>query len=385
LNPIVAERFADRLRGFARPWELATFVWIPAIILAYTGWYELHARRALEDFGIFRTAAKAVLRGHSPFVAPDPHALAHFDKFVYPPSTAFFFAPFAVLPLHLGQFLMFLAGLLATFAAMRLLGVVDWRCYGLAIMTPPVVNSLALGAVTPFLLLGAALVWRYRDRPAACGATAAVTAVTKLFLWPLGLWLVATRRLRAAAACAVAGALVVVGGWAAIGFAGLHDYPDLLRVLTRVEQGVSYSPIALLGLTGTAATAAALVLTGLVAVAVAVAARGEDGERRAFVVAVAGALVSTPLLWLHYLQLLLIPLALYRPRLSRLWYVQLALWLTPASHANGHSWKIALALAVLGLIVARTLYPRQTQFLADAPSRLRALLPRRAPRPVGAD
>lgn len=381
----MAERFADRLRGFARPWELATFVWVPAIVLAYTGWYELHARRALEDFGIFRTAAKAVMHGHSPFVAPNPHALAHFDKFVYPPSTAFFFAPFAVLPLHLGQFLMFLAGLLATVGAMRLLGVVDWRCYGLAIMTPPVVNSLALGAVTPFLVLGAALVWRYRDRPTVSGTAAAVTAVTKLFLWPLGLWLLATRRLRGTAVCAVVGALVIAGGWAAISFAGLREYPDLLRVLTRVEQGVSYSPIALFGLTGTAATAAAFALTALVVAAVIVAARGEDGERRAFVVAVAGALVSTPLLWLHYLQLLLIPLALYRPRLSRLWCVQLALWLTPASHANGHSWKIALALAVLALTVARTLYPRQTQFLADAPARLRALLPRREPRPVGAE
>jgi alpha-1,2-mannosyltransferase len=385
LNPTVAERFADRLRNFARPWELATFVWVPAIILAYTGWYELHARRALEDFGIFRTAAKAVLHGHSPFVAPNPHALAHFDKFVYPPSTAFFFAPFTVLPLHLGQFLMFVAGLLATVFALRLLGVTDWRCYGLTIMTPPVVNSLALGAVTPFLLLGAALVWRYRDRPAVTGPSAAVTAITKLFLWPLGLWLLATRRLRATIGCVLVGFLVVVAGWAAISFAGLRTYPDLLRVLTRVEQGASYSPIALFGLTGTAATAAALVLTALVAVAVVVAARGPDGDRRAFVIAVAGALVSTPLLWLHYLQLLLIPLALYRPRLSRLWYVQLALWLTPASHANGHSWKIALALAVLALIVARTLYPRQTQFLADAPARLRALLARREPRPLGAE
>ena len=77
------ETFGDRLRGFARPWELA----------------ELRARNALEDFGIFRTAASAVIHGRSPYVAtPTAAAVAHFDKFVYPPVAALVFAPFTALP-----------------------------------------------------------------------------------------------------------------------------------------------------------------------------------------------------------------------------------------------------------------------------------------------
>src|SRR5437016_2706725 len=71
LNALVARRregFADRLRGFARPWELACFIWVPAIALAYVFWYELRARSALEDFGISRAAARAVLHGRSPYV-----------------------------------------------------------------------------------------------------------------------------------------------------------------------------------------------------------------------------------------------------------------------------------------------------------------------------
>ena len=90
--------FGDRLRGFARPWELASFVWFPALGIAYAFWYELRARVALEDFGIFRTAALAVVHGHSPYVAPTASALSHFDKFVYPPAAAILFAPLAALP-----------------------------------------------------------------------------------------------------------------------------------------------------------------------------------------------------------------------------------------------------------------------------------------------
>jgi alpha-1,2-mannosyltransferase len=363
LNPIVAERFADRLRAFARPWELASFVWLPMILLSYTVWYELRARRALEDFGIFRVAAHAVMHGRSPYVAVDPHAFAHFDKFVYPPSTAVFFEPFALLPLHVAQVAMFVLSLVCTFAALRLLGVNDWRCYGATALSPTIVNSLALGAVTPFLLLGAAAAWRYRDRAVLTGAVAALTGVTKLFLWPLGLWLLITRRLRATLVCVAVGLTTLVAGWAAIGFADARSYPHMLSVLTKVEQPFSYSPLAFFRFSERTGSLVSVALVVLLAVAVALAARGSDGDRRSFAVAVAGALVATPLLWLHYLALLYVPIALYRPRLSGLWLLPLVLWLTPASHANGSAWRIAVALAVVALVIVRTVAESKTEWL----------------------
>jgi hypothetical protein len=93
----------------------------------------------------------------------------------------------------------------------------------------------------------------------------------------------------------------------------------------------------------------------LVVLAVSLAARGADGERRSFAVAVLGSLVATPVLWLHYFALLFVPIALYRPRLSGLWFVPLVLWVTPAGHSEGSLWKIALALAVTAIVAARTL------------------------------
>src|SRR5207244_1471828 len=125
------------------------------------------------------------------------------------------------------------------------------------------------------------------------GPVAAVTAVMKLFLWPLGLWLLVTRRLRATLTFVFVGVAVVIGGWATIGFAGLRSYPHLLHVLAQVEQGVSYSPVALLGLSGTAATLLSLALVGLTVLGVALGARGDDGDRRSFTIAIAGSLVAT--------------------------------------------------------------------------------------------
>lgn len=373
----VAERLADRLRAFARPWEVACFIWIPAIAIAYACWWELRASSRLEDFGIFRKAAKAVLDGRSPYPVADPHALAHFDKFVYPPSTALLFTPLAELPLAVAEVIMLVLGVLCVFVALRLLGVRDWRCYGIAAASAPAVNSLALGAITSFLLVGAAATWRYRDRPAVAGPVAAVTAVSKLFLWPLGFWLLVTRRLRATLVFGVVSILVVLAGWSAIGFAGFRSYPHLLRVLAQVDEGTSYSLVALLHLSGNAAALFSLALTGVVLLAVAAAARGADGDRRSFAVAVTGALLATPVLWAHYFVLLLVPIALYRPRLSGVWFLPAVLWLTPATHSQGSLWRIGLALAVVALVLARTVGERQTQWPLDRAAGFRLLAPRR--------
>jgi hypothetical protein len=69
---------------------------------------------------------------------------------------------------------------------------------------------------------------------------------------------------------------------------------------------------------------------------------------------VVASLLATPLLWLHYLLLLFVPIALYRPRLSGLWFLPLLLWATPTTHSHGTTWRIALALAVVAVVAVRT-------------------------------
>ena len=118
----------------------------------------------------------------------------------------------------------------------------------------------------------AALVWRYRDAPLAAGASLGVSIAAKIFLWPLTIWLAATRR-AAAAAWSVGVALVVlVVSWAVVGFRGLSDYPELVRRLSDRMDERGYTVYALgidLGLSPSVAWALWLG----VAVAVLVAAR----------------------------------------------------------------------------------------------------------------
>ena len=166
---IFDETFDDRLRAFATPWELTCFVWIPGIAIGFAAWEEAHSPISLEDFGIFRKAAVAVLHGQSPYVTPVPDAFVHFNRFVYPPVAALLFAPFAAMPSAPAEVLMFVGGFAAILSALRVLGVRDWRCYGLTLVSAPALNSVALGTLTSFLLLGAALVWRYRDNPVGRG------------------------------------------------------------------------------------------------------------------------------------------------------------------------------------------------------------------------
>jgi alpha-1,2-mannosyltransferase len=351
------ERLAARMRALGQPWELAAFLWVPFLLFAVVVAADLHFRSSLGDWEIFRAAARSALHGHSPYPAADPAALAHNDRFVYPPITALTVAPLAVLPDLAGRALILLLTLACVLLALRLLGVRDWRCYGLALLTAPVLNTVSLGALSSVMLLGVAAAWRYRDRRYVAALATALTAVAKLFAWPLVVWLVATRRLRTATATCVFALVLLVGGWAAIGFAGLSGYPHLLRVLSRVEAVQSYSLVGLLRLHGGAAAALTAVISIAVVIGVFVAARGPEGDRRSLSVAVAGALLATPVLWLHYLVLLFVPIALARPRLSAVWFLPLAFWASPLAHSEGSVWRTCFVLAVAAAIVGRTVVP----------------------------
>jgi alpha-1,2-mannosyltransferase len=362
-------RIGDAVRSFAAPWEFALFLCLPLVLLAVVFASDLRWSSSLGDWQIFRAAARTVVHGHSPYVAVDPASLSQNDKFVYPPVTALLVAPLAVLPVELGRVLVLLLAVACVLVALRLLGVSDWRCYGLALLTAPVVDTVSLGALSTVLLLGAAAAWRYRDRPVVGGVAVAGTAVAKLFLWPLGLWLVATRRWRSALWAAALGGAMLVGGWAAIGFAGLSSYPHLLRVLSRVEAVESYSLAGLFRLTGGSALALTAASAALVAAAVLRTARGRDGDRRALAVALVGSVLATPVLWLHYFVLLFVPLALYRPRLSALWFAPLAFWITPLAHSGGSVWRTAVALVVAAAIAGLAVSQPTGRVVLRRPSR----------------
>jgi hypothetical protein len=308
---VLAAKVAARLYYDPALWALAGWVVAP-------------------DLGIFLEAGDAILDGRSPYQAVE--GIGHYLGYVYPPLLAFAVIPLSVLPPAAAASIWALATFGFVAWSLWLLGVRDWRCYPVALLWPFTREAVEYGAIGPLLLLFVALLWCYRDHSwGAAGATAGSIAA-KLFLWPLALWLAFTGRVRAAALSVALTLVLVFVPWAFIGFTGLSQYPELLDEVADQQDYRSYSVIALVrSLGGSPALAQALsIALGLALLVLAFReARRADApsrtrDRRSLTLTLAAALVLTPVVWPHYLVLLLAPIALARPRLSGLWLFVLA-------------------------------------------------------------
>ena len=216
---------------------------------------------------------------------------------------------------------------------MRIVGVRDWRCLVLAVTTPVVVHGLYYGNVTVLLLVPLALAWRYRDRAAIAGVSVGLAIAAKLFVWPLVVWLLLTRRFRAAAWALGSSIALLLGAWAVIGFEGLRDYPALLRAVQDVYAVRSVSVSTVAGAVGVPVGAAVAVATATGIACIAVAAwlvRGENGDRRSFAGLVAASILASSIVWPNYLALLLVPVAITWPRFAPIWLFGYVAWLAGA-------------------------------------------------------
>jgi alpha-1,2-mannosyltransferase len=327
------------------------------------------------DFAIFLNAADDVRSGESPYVDPDTVSEDAPAPYVYPPLLAIVLIPATALPDEVAGsspvgVLVSLLLVACVVGALLVLDVRDWRCYPVALLYPPTLENIEYGAVGPVLALLVALAWRYRDRVLAVSAALGGAIVLKVFLWPLLVWLAATRRWAAALGAAAVTVGLALSSWAVIGFRGLGDYPELLRRLSDVEAENSYSAFAVLVALGLPATLARVLVVVAAAALLVLAWRvargtGHDGEgdRRAFVLALAAGFVLTPILWLHYLVLLVVPIALARPRLSVLWFVPLALTVFEAldwyrGWPRGDGPALASVAVVAALVFAISAGPR---------------------------
>ena len=167
-------------------------------------------------------AAEAVLDGRSPYPELDDPILEDQKGYVYPPQLVVALIPFTPLPIDVVAVLVTFALLALVALTLWILDVRDLRCYAAAFLWMPTTSGVLLGNVSIPLAFALAVAWRYREtlwRP-ALAVGLAVSA--KLLLWPVFVWMVATRRLRAAALSALIGAVVTFAAWAAIGFDGLR-------------------------------------------------------------------------------------------------------------------------------------------------------------------
>lgn len=332
---------------------------LPAVSLAYVLGDVAFGAGVAPDFSYYHATAEELLDSESILPTGDFDPDAGFVlEYVYPPLTAIVVTPLTTVSVEAASTVWCLLLVVALVVALALVGVRDWRCYGLAFTWPPALDAVETGNVTILLALTAAVAWRWRDRPDSSGTALGVGLALKLVLWPLAVWLAATRRVRAIVWAVVAGIVVVLASWAVVRFDGLWEYPDLLRRLSEVMEPLSYSVYALaldLGLPSLVARVLWLALgITLLAGIVVLGRRGDD--RAAFALALAAAVAWSPIVWIHYFTLVLLAVAVAHPKLSLAWFVGIPMQLVVTNAAyNGSTVQTASVLVLAAVAVALVL------------------------------
>jgi Glycosyltransferase family 87 len=287
---------------------------------------------------------RAILEGRSPLRRLDAEPQ---NGSVYPPAAQVATLPFALLPHDVGLVL-WLATLGAAVAfALRLCGVRDWRLFAVALCSPPVLYGFAYANLSLLITFALALTWVWRDQHRRAAIVVGALIAARLFLWPVLVWLVITRRFRATAEALLATVVLSLVGWAAVAFRRIDEFTLVVRdnASEYIDDGVSVASIASnLGLSVPAASAVGLA-AGIAALALAWWAREQDLE--SFSWAIVAALFASPVVWSHYYALLLVPLALSTPMLSRWWllpYLTIP-QLTVAAGAGGRVLDAAAGIA----------------------------------------
>ncbi len=261
------------------------------------------------DVDVFLRAGAAVGDGRDPYPpAGTPEVYSGF-AFVYPYLVVFPFVPLSALG-HRAAEVFIAVSVAAVFAGTWLAGARRPRTFALVLAASCTITGLQMGTLNALLFLGLVTLWRIRDTPAAAGVVAALLVYSKLFLAPVLLFLLLTRRL-----AAFAGALAVLGLLFGVGEltspVGTHAYTRMLSVLAREEAPDGLSLTGLLVNVGIGLDAASrlawVVALGLVA-ACWRAVRGGHREHLLFAGTVAAALIASPVVWSHYLLLLVAPL-----------------------------------------------------------------------------
>lgn len=345
---------------------------LPLVALYYTlGPVAFGDARPADFHFAYYPAAEAIVAGEA-FYPIKGFMLGGAQEFVinyvYPPLTAVATIPLTVLPAGHADVLFQLLLVAAFIGTLAVIGVRDWRCYGLAFLWPPVTDAIATGNVSILLGFTAGLAWRFRDQPVRAGASVGISVATKIFLWPLVIWLAATRRVAGAFWSASTGLALLLLTWGAVRFHGLAEYPGLVRRLSERADEQGYTVYALgvdVGMSAGLARALWIALAvAILAVALVLGRRGDD--RRSYVLALTAAIAFSPIVWLHYFALLLVIVAVVQPRLGPMWFVGLPLQVFVTTGVyNGSTLQTIAVLAAAAVTVALALRPAVVEKRAD--------------------
>ena len=307
--------------------------------------------------------AEAVLHGDDVYEAPDAD-LSDRANLLWPMTAVLPVVPLTALPPGAADWVATVLVLATLVGALWILEIRDWRVYGVVLLWPSVIEAVQTANASLPLTLLVALMWRYRDRAVIAGLALGYGIALKFFLWPVAAWLALVGRVRAAAVAALVACASLL---LLLPFTSIADYVRLLRHLGQTFEHDAYTPFALLtdlGVPDTAARAVTVVL-GLAVLELA-------RRRRSLGLAIAAALVLSPIVWRHFFTLLIVPLALSRPRFDAVWLIPIGLWVGDGTF-NGAPWQTACCLAlVAATFVLCEIHPRERQATSLSPGAVHA-------------
>ncbi|MGI9092279.1 MAG: glycosyltransferase family 87 protein [Mycobacteriales bacterium] len=322
-----------------------------AVLTGATVWVLLLRPVTPLDFRVFYSAGLAVRHGVDPYPAPNAAAVWSGSAFVYPYPAAWLFTSLAALSVHAASLLWAILSVAAITAGVWLLVGARWGVLLAVLLASPTLDGLQMGSVNAVLFLGLAIAWRWRDRMWIMAPTIALLIALKLFLWPLGLWLLMSRRWPAALGAAAIGTAIGAVGFQA-GPLGPVTYLRLLNQLGAHEVGRGSGLQGLLVTWGATPPAAEMIgVLGALALMYVIARRTDPAAPALYVAALAAALFASPVVWHHYYLLAAVPLLLLcRPSGAAGWYLLIG-WASVAPHPSADVSLIVLTVVADGVLV----------------------------------
>jgi hypothetical protein len=254
------------------------------------------------------------------------------DLYLYPPPLGITMGLLARMPGQEGAGAWYLLHIVVLALACALMPVrrrTKLLTFGVAALSFGVLRDVTMGNVSVLLLLPLALGWRWLDRPAGSLALAIAASVRVTFGVFL-LWFLVRRAWRPFLWMAMGGLALIVLSLPFVGIDGYRDYLTVLRNVSGTADLVQNRHLTFTALwLGMPVELAWLVLVPVyvLAMVAVVMSRRRDPEV-GFMVTTGAALLLAPLIWDHYLSLVLLPAAFLAER-GRPWALLLPLttWL----------------------------------------------------------
>jgi hypothetical protein len=325
----------DRWLRFGFALTVIGLMWVTAMFIAFPGaegWgYDLRAY--LDAAGRLATSGSL----YQPETLDGPYRPGPYGLYMYAPPLGVAVAPMTAMVVDHATTLWFALHVTALALACALMPVrlgVRLAVFGVASLSFAVTRDLLLGNVSVLLLLPLAASWRWLDRPAGSVAQAVAMSIRPM-LGVLLIWQLLRRQWRAVLWTIATGLVLILLTLPLVGVRGYIDYLTVLRNLTAVS-GVEFnydvsSTAMLLGVSDQIASLALLAGYALAVAAILLSLRRD--REVGFMVTITASLLLSPLLWDHYLAMLVLPAAFLAER-GRAWalLLPLATWLPPVTY-----------------------------------------------------